>query len=95
MTNGQPLVVRAAMKPISTVPRALKTVDMESGKAATAIHQRSDVCAVPAGGVVAETMVALTLARAVTEKFGGDSLTELRRNVDGYLAQVAGRLDWE
>lgn len=95
MTNGQPLVVRAAMKPISTVPRALKTVDMESGAAATAIHQRSDVCAVPAGGVVAETMVALTLARAVTEKFGGDSLTELRRNVDGYLAQVAGRLDWE
>ncbi|MFD5867022.1 chorismate synthase [Corynebacterium sp. NPDC060344] len=95
MTNGQPLVVRAAMKPISTVPRALKTVDMESGKAATAIHQRSDVCAVPAGGVVAETMVALTLARAVTEKFGGDSLTELRRNVEGYLAQVADRLDWE
>ena len=95
MTNGQPLVVRAAMKPISTVPRALKTVDMESGAAATAIHQRSDVCAVPAGGVVAETMVALTLARAVTEKFGGDSLTELRRNVDGYLAQVADRLDWE
>ena len=94
MTNGQPLVVRAAMKPISTVPRALKTVDMESGAAATAIHQRSDVCAVPAGGVVAETMVALTLARAVTEKFGGDSLTELRRNVDGYLAQVADRLDW-
>src|SRR5699024_1356764 len=74
MTNGQPLVVRAAMKPISTVPRALKTVDMESGKPATAIHQRSDVCAVPAGGVVAETMVALMLARAVTEKFGGDSL---------------------
>ena len=95
MTNGQPLVVRAAMKPISTVPRALKTVDMESGAAATAIHQRSDVCAVPAGGVVAETMVALTLARAVTEKFGGDSLTEQRRNVDGYLAQVADRLDWE
>ena len=95
MTNGQPLVVRAAMKPISTVPRALKTVDMESGKAATAIHQRSDVCAVPAGGVVAETMVALTLARAVTEKFGGDSLVELRRNVEGYLAQVADRLDWE
>ena len=95
MTNGQPLVVRAAMKPISTVPRALKTVDMETGAAATAIHQRSDVCAVPAGGVVAEAMVALTLARAVTEKFGGDSLTELRRNVDGYLAQVADRLDWE
>ena len=95
MTNGQPLVVRAAMKPISTVPRALKTVDMESGKPATAIHQRSDVCAVPAGGVVAETMVALMLARAVTEKFGGDSLVELRRNVEGYLAQVADRLDWE
>lgn len=95
MTNGEPLVVRAAMKPISTVPRALKTVDMGSGAAATAIHQRSDVVAVPAGGVVAEAMVALTLARAVMEKFGGDSLPELRRNVEGYAAQVADRMDWE
>src|SRR6185312_11131400 len=73
MTNGQPLRVRAAMKPISTVPRALATVDMATGDEAVAIHQRSDVCAVPAAGVVAETMVALVLARAALEKFGGDS----------------------
>ena len=95
MTNGQPLVVRAALKPISTVPRALKTVDMATGAAATAIHQRSDVCAVPAGGVVAEAMVALVLAQAVMEKFGGDSIGETRRNVEGYLAQVADRLAWD
>ncbi|WP_440221440.1 chorismate synthase [Dietzia sp. MNB45] len=94
MTNGQPLRVRAAMKPISTVPRALSTVDMEDGSAATAIHQRSDVCAVPAAGVVAESMVALVLARAVLQKFGGDSLAETRRNVAGYLDAVAERLDW-
>ncbi|ODQ88643.1 chorismate synthase [Dietzia alimentaria] len=94
MTNGQPLRVRAAMKPISTVPRALSTVDMEDGSAATAIHQRSDVCAVPAAGVVAESMVALVLARAVLQKFGGDALAETRRNVGGYLDAVAERLDW-
>ncbi|MGN0099746.1 chorismate synthase [Dietzia sp. CH92] len=94
MTNGQPLRVRAAMKPISTVPRALSTVDMEDGSAATAIHQRSDVCAVPAAGVVAESMVALVLARAVLQKFGGDSLAETRRNAEGYLDAVAERLDW-
>ena len=94
MTNGQPLRVRAAMKPISTVPRALSTVDMDDGAAATAIHQRSDVCAVPAAGVVAESMVALVLARAVLRKFGGDSLTETRRNVAGYLSAVSDRLDW-
>lgn len=94
MTNAQPLVVRAAMKPISTVPRALKTVDMASGEQATAIHQRSDVVAVPAGGVVAEAMVALVLARAVMEKFGGDSLEETKRNVEGYLEQTRRRLDW-
>lgn len=92
MTNGQPLVVRAAMKPISTVPRALKTVDMATGKPATAIHQRSDVCAVPAAGVVAEAMVALVVARAVLTKFGGDSLEETKRNIDGYLEQVTSRL---
>lgn len=91
MTNGQPLRVRAAMKPISTVPRALATVDMATGDPAVAIHQRSDVCAVPAAGVVAEAMVALVLARAVLEKFGGDSLTETRRNIDGYLRDVADR----
>ena len=94
MTNAQPLVVRAAMKPISTVPRALKTVDMATGEAATAIHQRSDVVAVPAGAVVAEAMVALVLARAVMEKFGGDSLEETKRNVAGYLSQAQQRLEW-
>jgi len=92
MTNGQPLRVRAAMKPISTVPRALATVDMDTGDEAVAIHQRSDVCAVPAAAVVVETMVALVLARAVLEKFGGDSLAETRRNIDGYLKAVAERV---
>lgn len=91
MTNGQPLRVRAAMKPISTVPRALATVDMATGEEAVAIHQRSDVCAVPAAGVVAEAMVALVLARAALTKFGGDSLTETRRNIDAYLRSVADR----
>ena len=94
MTNGQPLRVRAAMKPISTVPRALKTVDMADGSAATGIHQRSDVCAVPAAGVVAEAMVALVLARAVLQKFGGDSLAETKRNIDSYQEYVAERLNF-
>jgi chorismate synthase len=84
MSTGEPLRVRAAMKPISTVPRALRTVDVATGEAATAIHQRSDVCAVPAAGVVAEAMVALTIADAALEKFGGDSLVETRRNYRGY-----------
>jgi chorismate synthase len=91
MTNGQPLRVRAAMKPISTVPRALATIDMATGEEAVAIHQRSDVCAVPAAGVVVETMVALVLARAALEKFGGDSLAETRANVETYLRAVAAR----
>ena len=91
MTNGQPLRVRAAMKPISTVPRALSTVDLATGDSAVAIHQRSDVCAVPAAGVVVEAMVALVLARAALEKFGGDSLAETRRNIDGYLREIAER----
>lgn len=91
MTNGQPLRVRAAMKPISTVPRALATVDLATGDEAVAIHQRSDVCAVPAAGVVAEAMVALVLARAALEKFGGDSLTETRRNIEAYQRTVADR----
>ncbi|WP_134086676.1 chorismate synthase [Mycobacteroides salmoniphilum] len=91
MTNGQPLRVRAAMKPISTVPRALATVDMSTGDEAVAIHQRSDVCAVPAAGVVAEAMVALVVARAALEKFGGDSLSETKTNVGAYLAAVAQR----
>jgi chorismate synthase len=89
MTNGEPVRVRVAMKPISTVPRALRTVDMTTGEAAQAIHQRSDVCAVPAAGVVAEAMVALVLADAAVEKFGGDSLAETRRNLRSYLEATA------
>jgi len=91
MTNGQVLRVRAAMKPISTVPRALSTVDLSTGEQAHAIHQRSDVCAVPAAAVVVEAMVALVLARAALEKFGGDSLAETRRNIEGYLSEIAER----
>ncbi|WP_183467661.1 chorismate synthase [Mycolicibacterium iranicum] len=91
MTNGLPVRVRAAMKPISTVPRALATIDMTTGEEAVAIHQRSDVCAVPAAGVVVETMVALVLARAALQKFGGDSLGETRANIDSYLRAVAER----
>jgi chorismate synthase len=85
MTTGEVLRVRAAMKPIATVPRALKTVDVATGEEAVAHHQRSDVCAVPAAGIVAEAMVALVLADAVLEKFGGDSVQETRRNAQGYL----------
>lgn len=88
MSTGAVLRVRAAMKPISTVPRALRTIDIASGEAATAIHQRSDVCAVPASGVVAEAMVALVLAEAVLEKFGGDSVAEVARNLDSYLSSI-------
>ncbi|MFC4946424.1 chorismate synthase [Pseudonocardia sp. GCM10023141] len=88
MSNGEPVRVRAAMKPISTVPRALQTVDMATGEPAQAIHQRSDVCAVPAAGVVAEAMVALVLAEAALEKFGGDSIVETRRNYRAYLEAV-------
>src|SRR5688572_4897069 len=85
MTTGEILRVRAAMKPIATVPRALRTVDVNTGQEAVAHHQRSDVCAVPAAGIVAEAMVALVLADAVLEKFGGDAVTETRRNVESYL----------
>lgn len=88
MTTGEPLVVRAAMKPIATVPRALGTIDVQQREAAKAHHQRSDVCAVPAAGVVAEAMVALVIAESVTEKFGGDSLEETKRNFDAYVAQL-------
>ena len=94
MTNGETLRVRAAMKPISTVPRALKSVDMATGKPATGIHQRSDVCAVPAAGVVAEAMVALVVARAVLQKFGGDSLGETKRNIAAYQEHVARRIQF-
>ncbi|MEO3938725.1 chorismate synthase [Dermatophilaceae bacterium Soc4.6] len=92
MSTGQVLRVRAAMKPISTVPRALDSIDTVSDEPAKAIHQRSDVCAVPAAGVVAEAMVALVLAEACLEKFGGDSVAETRRNLEGYLAAVPERL---
>jgi len=89
MSTGELLRVRAAMKPIATVPRALRTVDVATGEPAVAHHQRSDVCAVPAAGIVAEAMVALVLADAVLEKFGGDSVAETRRNRDAYLATLA------
>ena len=91
MTTGEILRVRAAMKPISTVPRALRTVDVATGEEARAHHQRSDVCAVPAAGIVAEAMVALTVANAILDKFGGDSVGETKRNVEGYLAAMRHR----
>jgi chorismate synthase len=91
MTTGEVLRVRAAMKPISTVPRALETVDVVTGESAQAINQRSDVCAVPAAGVVAEAMVALVLADAVMEKFGGDNVTETRRNATSYLDTLVAK----
>ena len=89
MTTGEILRVRAAMKPISTVPKALDTIDVKTGEAAKANNQRSDVCAVPAAGVVAEAMVALVLAEAVLEKFGGDSVEETRRNFENYQAHLS------
>jgi chorismate synthase len=88
MSNGEIVRVRAAMKPISTVPRALPTVDTATGEPVTAHHQRSDVCAVPPAAVVAEAMVALTLAEAALEKFGGDSVAEVRRNLQSYVAAI-------
>jgi chorismate synthase len=91
MSTGEVLRVRAAMKPISTVPKALDTVDVRSLEPAIAIAQRSDACAVPAAGVVAEAMVALVLADAVLEKFGGDSVAETSRNVQGYRDELARR----
>ncbi len=91
MSTGEVLRVRAAMKPISTVPRALRTVDLATGAEAKAINQRSDVCAVPAAGVVAEAMVALVLADAALEKFGGDSVAETARNCESYLANLVYR----
>jgi len=88
MSTGTVLRVRAGMKPIATVPHALRTVDVATGAAAEAHHQRSDVCAVPAAGVVAEAMVALVLANSMLEKFGGDSIEETRRNLRGYLDAI-------
>jgi chorismate synthase len=89
MTTGQPVRLRAAMKPFSTVPQGLRTVDLATGKAATAIKQRTDVCAVPAGAVVGEAVVAFELAGAMLEKFGGDSLTETVRNLEAYAEGLA------
>jgi chorismate synthase len=91
MSNGEILRVRAAMKPISTVPNALDTIDLNTRKGAKAINQRSDVCAVPAAGIVAEAMVALVLAEAISEKFGGDSLGETRRNYESYMNNLRFR----
>jgi chorismate synthase len=88
MSNGEILRVRAAMKPISTVPRALDTIDVTTGEPAKAINQRSDVCAVPAAAIVAEAMCALVLADAVLEKFGGDSVQQTRRNFESYMANL-------
>jgi chorismate synthase len=92
VSNGEPIRVRVAMKPISTVPRALDTIDTAIGGAAKANHQRSDVCAVPAAAVVAQAMVALVLADALVEKTGGDSLTEVRRNLESYVAAIPENL---
>jgi chorismate synthase len=91
ITTGAPLVLRAAMKPISTLMRPLRTVDLRSGERGDAVRERSDVCALPAAGVVGEAMVALVLADAVLEKFGGDSVGELQRNLEGYLEQIHAR----
>ena len=92
MSNGEVIRVRVAMKPISTVPKSLKTIDVATGEAAKAQHQRSDVCAVPAAGVVAEAMVALVVANSILEKFGGDSLTETKRNMASYLNSIPAEL---
>lgn len=92
MTTGEPLVVRVAMKPISTLMRPLGTVDVATGQAAAATAERSDVTAVPAMGVIAEAMVAFVLAQAWLEKFGGDSLDEVRRNFEGYVSRVGERI---
>jgi len=88
MSTGDAIRVRAAMKPISTVPRALSTIDVNTGEPATAISQRSDACAVPAAGVVAEAMVALVLAQALLEKFGGDHVSETARNIDSFKSNL-------
>jgi chorismate synthase len=92
MSTGTVLRVRAGMKPIATVPHALKTIDVSTGDVAPAHHQRSDVCAVPAAGVVAEAMVALVLAEALLEKFGGDNIAETRRNLESYIANIPDSL---
>jgi chorismate synthase len=92
MSTGSILRVRAGMKPIATIPHALRTIDISTSEAAPAHHQRSDVCAVPAAGVVAEAMVALVLANSVLEKFGGDAIAETKRNFDSYLENIPANL---
>jgi chorismate synthase len=92
MTTGEPVVVRVAMKPISTLMKPLATVDVATGASASATAERRDVTAVPAMGVIAEAMLAIVLAEAMLEKFGGDSLRETRRNYDGYLSHVKDRI---
>jgi chorismate synthase len=92
MTTGEPLVVRVAMKPISTLMRPLATVDVATGEAAAAVAERSDVTAVPAMGVIAEAMLAIVIADATLEKFGGDSMHELQRNLDAYLRVTSERM---
>lgn len=94
MSNGETIVTRAAMKPISTVPRPLRTVDVSTGEPAVAIHQRSDICAVPAAGVVGEAMVAIVLAQAISEKFGGDSVAEIQRNFQSYCDHISQRIGY-
>jgi len=91
MTTGEPLVVRVAMKPISTLMSPLPTVDLVTGQAANAQSERSDVTAVPAMGVIAEALTAFVLAASMLEKFAGDSLAEMRRNFDGYVASLGAR----
>lgn len=91
VTTGEPLVVRGAMKPISTLRTRLPSVDLRDGSVGDAAVERSDVCAVPAAAVVGESMVALVVADAFLDKFGGDSLSEIRRNFDGYVAYLTDR----
>jgi chorismate synthase len=91
MTTGEPLIVRVAMKPISTLMKPLTTIEMKTGEAAAAVAERSDVTAVPAMGVIAEAMLAFVVAQAAVEKFGGDSLKEMKRNLEGYVAQLSSR----
>ncbi len=88
MTDGLPIVLRAAMKPIPTLRRPLRSVDVTSKKAVKAVYERSDICAVPAAGVIGEAMVALTIADAFLEKFGGDSMKEIQRNYDSYIQYI-------
>jgi chorismate synthase len=95
ITTGEPVVVKVAMKPISTLMSPLQTVDLTSGRPAKAVSERSDITAVPAMGVIAEALVALVLADAMLEKFGGDSLPEMRRNYEGYVAALGSRWNTE